>query len=86
MNASVYYNNAVFKDGTFEKDSLLLDVLTMMERWYGNPFIKIKSPYSFKDDIYVSIRGNRRVTVFPAKTSEIKVWIVDLYAKEEGSE
>lgn len=83
MNASIYYDNAVFKDGTFDKDSLLLDVLTMMERWYGNPFYEIKSPYAFKDDIYVSIRGNRRVTVYPATTSEIKVWIVDMYAKRE---
>lgn len=85
MNASVYYN-AVFKDRTFEKDSLLLDVLTMMEKWYGNRFIKIKSPFSFKEDIYVSIRGNKRVTVYPAQTSEIKIWIVDLYAKERETE
>src|SRR5688572_30401509 len=28
MNALVYYDNAVFKDGTFEKDSLLLDVVS----------------------------------------------------------
>ena len=83
MNALIYYDNAVFKDGTFDKDSLLLDVITMMERWYGKPFLKIKSPYAFKDDIYVSVRGNRRVTVYPAQTPEIKVWIVDLYAKKE---
>jgi hypothetical protein len=81
MNASVYYDNATFRDGTFDKDSLLLDVMSMMERWYGRPFLKIKSPYAFKDDIYVSIRGNRRVTIYPAATPEIKIWIVDLYAK-----
>src|SRR5688572_6574423 len=40
MNALIYYDNAVFKDGTFEKDSLLLDVVSMMERWYGKPFFK----------------------------------------------
>jgi hypothetical protein len=83
MNALIYYDNAVFKDGTFDKDSLLLDVINMMERWYGRPFLKIKSPYAFKDDIYVSVRGNRRVTVYPAQTPEVKVWIVDLYAKKE---
>ena len=82
MNASIYYDNAVFKDGTFEKDSLLIDVLKLMERWYEKPFLKIKSPYAYKEDIYVSICGNRRVTVYPAITSEIKVWIVDLYSKE----
>jgi hypothetical protein len=85
MNALIYYDNAVFKDGTFDKDSLLLDVIDMMERWYGKPFLKIKSPYAFKDDIHVSVRGNRRVTVYPAQTPEIKVWIVDLSAKKEKS-
>jgi len=83
MNALIYYDNAVFKDGTFDKDSLLVDVITMMQRWYGKPFLKIKSPYTYKDDIYVSVHGNRRVTVYPTQTSEIKVWIVDLYAKKE---
>lgn len=83
MNALIYYDNAVFKDGTFDKDSLLLDVVAMMERWYGKPFLKIKSPVAYKDDIYVSVHGNRRVTVYPAQTPEVKVWIVDLYAKKE---
>jgi hypothetical protein len=86
MNALIYYDNAIFKDGTFDKDSLLLDVVAMMERWYGKPFLKIKSPVPYKDDIYVSVRGNRRVTVYPASTPEVKVWIVDLYAKKEADD
>lgn len=85
MNASIYYKDAVFKDGIFEKDSLLFDVLDLMRKWYGSEFIKIKSPDSFSQDVYVSVRGNRRVSVYPTLSSEVKVWMVDLYAKEKES-
>lgn len=88
MNALIYYKNAVFKDGIFEKDSLLLDVLGLMKKWYTKEFIKIESPYSYKDDIYVSVQGNRRITVYPTVNldQQIKVWMVDLYAKEKEIE
>lgn len=88
MNALIYYKDAVFKDRIFEKDSLLLDVLGLMKKWYGKEFIKIESPDSYKEDIYVSVRGNRRITVYPTinLSQEIKVWMVDLYAKGKQTE
>jgi hypothetical protein len=86
MNALIYYDNVRFKDETFDKDSLLFDVLDLMKKWYGREFIKIKSPDKFRDDIYVSVRGNRRITVYPAPTPEIKIWMVDLYANSEKRE
>lgn len=79
MNALVYYDNAKFKDGVFESDSLLIDVLALMKRWYGSELIRIEGPDEFKDDIYVGVHGNRRVTVYPTLSTEVKVWIVDLY-------
>jgi hypothetical protein len=88
MDALIYYKNAVFKDRIFEKDSLLLDVLGLMKKWYGKEFIKIESPDSYREDIYVSVHGNRRITVYPTinRSQEIKVWMVDLYAKEKEAE
>ena len=82
MNASVYYDNAVFKDGIFEPDSLLMDVLDLMKKWYGKDFIKITSPDPLHDDIYVSIQGNRRLTVYPSLSAEVKIWMVDLYSEK----
>jgi hypothetical protein len=82
MNASIYYKDAVFKDGIFDRDSLVLDVLQLMKKWYGKELIKIKSPNSYQEDIYVSVHGNRRVTVYPASIDEVKVWIVDLYSRK----
>lgn len=83
MNALIYYKDAVFNDGVFERDSLLLDVLNLMKKWYGHDFIKIKSPHAYQDDVYVSVRGNRRISVFPPLTTEVRVWMVDLYARKE---
>lgn len=83
MNAQIYYKDAVFKDGVLENDSLLLDVLGLMTNWYGEDFIRIKSPNSYETDVYVSVHGNRRISVFPALNAEVKVWMVDLNAREK---
>ena len=79
MNAAIYYENAKFKDGIFEKDSLLLDVLNLMDKWYGGKTFKIKSPNFYKEDIYVKVKGNRRITVYPDASGQIiNLWYVDL--------
>lgn len=84
MNALIYYKDAVFKDGIFESDSLMLDVLGLMKKWYGSDFIKIDGPNAYNEDVYVSVHGNRRISIFPTLTTEVKVWMVDLYAKENN--
>lgn len=79
LNAAIYYENAKFKDGIFEKDSLLLDVLNLMDKWYGGPHFKIKSPMFYKEDIYVKVNGNRRITLYPDASGQIiNLWYVDL--------
>lgn len=82
MNASIYYDNATFHDGIFETDSLLLDVLKLTDHWYGAGYSRIKSPFFYKEDVYVKIKGNRRITILPDLSGQmINLWYVDLKAK-----
>ena len=86
MNAAIYYENAVYKDGVFESDSLMLDVLQLLDNWYGGETFKIKSPIFYKEDVYVKVNGNRRITVFPDATGQIiNLWYVDLTNLKEGN-
>lgn len=79
MKAAIYYDNAVFKDSTFERDSLLLDVFGKMDKWYGGETFKIKSQLFYKEDVYVKLNGNRRVTIYPDASGQvINLWYVDL--------
>lgn len=79
MNASIYYDNPKFKNGIFIKDSLLQDVLNLMDKWYGGKTFKIKSPVFYKDDIYVKVNGNRRITISMDQTGQmINLWYTDL--------
>lgn len=87
MEAAIYYDNAAYQDHVFESDSLLMDVLQLMEKWYGPGFLRIESPYFYKDDVFVKIDGNRRITVFKDMSGHmINIWYVDLLAKKEGDE
>ncbi|HZJ37421.1 MAG TPA: hypothetical protein VFD29_12445 [Gillisia sp.] len=86
MNAAIYYENAKFKDGIFERDSLLLDVLNLMDKWYGGETFKIKSPNFYKEDVYVKVNGNRRITLYPDANGQlINMWYVDLTNLKEES-
>lgn len=84
LNASIYYKNAVYKDGIFELDSLMLDVLGLMKKWYGKEVFKIKSPFFYKEDVYVMVDGNKRITIYPDSSEQmIDLWFVDLTVYEE---
>lgn len=84
MNASIYYDNATFRDGVFETDSLLLDVLELTDQWYGTGYTRIKSPFFYKDDVYVKINGNRRITIYPDISGQmINLWYVDLKSNRD---
>jgi hypothetical protein len=89
MHAAIYYDdNAVFKDGIFERDSLLLDVLNLLDTWYGKETFKIKSPLFYKEDVYVKLSGNRRITIYPDASGQlINLWYADMTAiKNSGEE
>ncbi len=82
LRAAVYYNADVeFRDRPFDKNKLLEEVLEMLGRWYGADFIRIPSPDAFKDDIFVSVMGNRRITVYnDGDHFSVALWFVDLSA------
>lgn len=87
MEAAIYYDNASYQDKVFESDSLLLDVLHLLEKWYGPGFMKIESPYFYRDDVFVKVNGNRRITVFKDISGHmINIWYMDLLAKKEEDE
>ena len=88
MHAAIYYDDdAVFKDGIFERDSLLLDVLNLLDTRYGKETFKIKSPLFYKEDVYVKLNGNRRITIYPDPSGQlINVWFADMTAIKNTSE
>lgn len=87
LNAAIYYDNAIFKDGKFELDSLMLDVLGLMDKWYGGEVFKIKSPFFYKEDVYVKVNGNKRITIYPDPNGQmINLWYVDLTALKEEND
>ncbi len=61
-------------------DSLQLDVLKLMEKWYGEGFISIEHETHGK--AFVQVKGNRRVSVFREGDRLVKVLITDLSATD----
>lgn len=87
MEAAIYYDNVRMGTQVPKGDSLLHDVLQLMEKWYGTGFMKIDSPYFYKDDVYVKVDGNRRITLYKDASGHlINIWYVDLTAKPRGNE
>tara|TARA_R110002050_G_scaffold104052_6_gene213344 strand:- start:52848 stop:53444 length:597 start_codon:yes stop_codon:yes gene_type:complete len=79
LNAAIYYKNAKFKDGKFEIDSLMLDVLKLLDTWYDGKVFKIKSPFFYKEDVQVMVDGNKRITITPDAIKQmVNLWYVDL--------
>lgn len=54
------YDAFAWRD-TYGVDSLLQDVLGMMERWYGD-FTEFTHPE--KGSVYVNVKGNRQIRLF----------------------
>lgn len=66
-------------------DSLKLEVVDLMETWYGAGFIKIEDPSKFKltGAAYVKVDGNRRISVYNKDDAKVIVDFIDLTKKEE---
>lgn len=88
MKAAVYYDGDVtYKDGHFESDSLMLDVLNLVQDWYGGETFKIKSPVFYKEDVHVHLKGNCRITINPDLGGQlVDLWFYDLNAKKKEDE
>jgi hypothetical protein len=59
-----------------QSKSLQLDVLQLMERWYGKGFIKIMDPD--KGQVFLKVEGNRRISITQGFEKDVLVKIVDI--------
>ena len=65
-------------------DSLKLEVLNLMESWYGDGFIEIPSPSDLQGgNAFVKIDGNRRISIYNKDDRVVNVDIVDLRKMKE---
>lgn len=84
VNAAFYYQDAVAWKVGASNDKLLSDVIQLLESWYQRKFIKINSPYFFKNDVFVTVRGNCRIVVSEeAQSNVINVRFIDLLAPKQ---
>ncbi len=70
-----YTNWAIWNPST-HADTVLVDVLNIMERWYGKGFIKIQHPE--KGDLWAKVEGNRRIVIRKKDERSVGVNISDL--------
>lgn len=57
-------------------DSLLVDVKSLAEKWYGNGFIEIKSKK--RGELWVKVDGNRRIKLFTEEPNMVHMIITDM--------
>ncbi len=61
-------------------DSLQLDVVRLMEQWYGNEFIEVEHPK--QGTAFVKVDGNRRILIWKENDSDVKALYTDLIEKK----
>lgn len=72
MKARIQYNGWAPWNKNLSSDSLQVDVLNMLEQWYGDGFIKLDQT---KDDpVYVKVDGNREIRITTQNEQE-SVWV-----------
>jgi hypothetical protein len=57
-------------------DSLQMDVLSLLEDWYGHGFLEVE--HSKHGSAFVKVDGNRRITLFKKSFDEVYVVFTDL--------
>lgn len=84
MNAAIYYRSNVETEEPLERDALLKDVMRLLDNWYGGKTFKVNSPVIYKNDVYVHLKGNCRITVTPDLGGQmINLWFYDLKGTEK---
>ena len=64
-------------------DSLKLDVVALLESWYGDGFFqhgKTDRPFWHKEE-FVKVDGNRRIVVAPYSDHEVRAIVTDMVAE-----
>jgi len=63
-----------------QSDSLQLDVLNLLEGWYGEDFMEVKHPVH--GSAFVKVDGNRRISIFTQGPAEVFAVFTDLSMDE----
>ena len=64
-------------------DSLKIEVLDLMEEWFGTGFIEIENPNYNVGNAFVKVDGNRRISIYNVDESKVYVDFVDLLVLKE---
>lgn len=68
-----------------EVDVLLDEVKAVLDRWYGEGYLKMVSPDGLQT-VWVKVNGNRRIRVFRKSVSSVVVIFTDLIRLEKMKE
>jgi hypothetical protein len=66
-----------------QADSLKIEVLDLMEEWFGTGFIEIENPNYNGGNAFVKVDGNRRIFIYNVDESKVYVDFVDLLVLKE---
>ena len=64
-------------------DSLKIEVLDLMEEWFGTGFIEIENPNYNGGNAFVKVDGNRRISIYNVDETKVYVDFVDLLVLKE---
>lgn len=64
-------------------DSLKIEVLELMEEWFGTGFIEIENPNLNGGNAFVKVDGNRRISIYNVDETKVYVDFVDLPVLKE---
>jgi hypothetical protein len=67
-----------------QSDSLQLDVLNLLEGWYGEDFMEVKHPVH--GSAFVKVDGNRRISIFTQGPAEVFAVFTDMSMDELADE
>ncbi|MEM1135085.1 MAG: hypothetical protein AAGI07_04550 [Bacteroidota bacterium] len=57
-------------------DTLLVDVVALLKKWYGDDFITVS--HEKKGTAYIKVDGNRRIAIYKKSESEVEAMFTDL--------
>ncbi len=77
MPIEISYETRTPTDMSRSVDSLMVDVKTLMEDWYGQGFIYLENEDDTKR-LYVKVDGNRRIRIFKKDLSTVAVDMTDM--------
>lgn len=88
-----FYNNVIYEvpveftydawapwNKEFFSDKLLVEVIKVLESWYGKGFMEIEYPE--RGSVWVKVDGNRRISVWCQDDQKVKALFTDMIVEE----